>query len=281
MFWLLSVVSIAITGLVIAEQPIYDYLPRSLVEQFPPIDLTVGSIGLYLAIGIIVSVTPVHRFVHYSATVVHELGHAFTSGLLGARPKNIQIHPSGAGIAMYQAPAMWARWRRATVTAAGYPAPAIAGLAGIMAAQNGLGAMWVLFTAAVLLLSVILIIRNFWGFFWSSCVVGVAYAGVTQLPEQQMALIGVAMSGFLLTEAMRDAREQIQIVRLIDGSGADADQIGRWYNVDTVLVARIHFVLVVAISGYALWISGISEWDAVRAEATTSWNQLVELVRDL
>lgn len=281
MFWVLSVISIAITGLVIAEQPLYDYLPQSLVDLFPPLDLTPGAIGLYLGIGIVISITPVHRFVHYSATVVHELGHAFLSGLLGARPKNIQIHPSGAGVALYQAPALWARWRKATVTAAGYPAPAIAGLAGVMAAQNGLGALWVLFTAAVLLLSVVLIIRNFWGFFWSSCVVGVAYAGVTQLPEQQMALIGVAMSGFLLTESMRDAREQVQIVRLIDGSGADAEQIGRWYGVSTTTVARIHLLLVVAIAAYAIWLGGISEWEAVRAEATTSWNDLVDLLRDL
>lgn len=281
MFWVLAVLSILISTGVIMGWPIEDFLPQSLLSEVPIVGLGAGEIGLYICFGVVASVTPVHRLVHYAATVVHELGHAFVTGILGGRPKQIKIHPSGAGIATYLAPALWGRWRRALVTAAGYPAPAIAGLAGLMAARGGLGALWVLFTAAVLLLSVVLIIRNFWGFFWSAAVLAAAYLGVTTFSPEQTALLGVAMSGFLLTEAVRDSWEQVKIVRVIPESGADAEQIADWYGVSRTLTAVGMFVVVAAISGLAIATALIGHWSEITLEGSGLWDRLTRLIRDL
>lgn len=281
MFWLLALVSVALTISVIAGLPIEDFLPHSLLEQVPVVDLNAGAVGIYVLLGVAASVTPIHRVIHYSATVVHELGHAFTTGLLGARPKQIKIHPSGAGVAAYTAPVLWARWRRAAVTAAGYPAPAIAGLAGVSASQAGLGALWVVFTAAVLMLSVVLIIRNVWGFFWSSSVLTAAYFGVTELSPRHVALIGVGMSGFLLTEAIRDSWEQFRIVRIIDGSGADAEQIAIWYGLRRTWVASAQMFGVISISLYGGWIALGPHWSLVTDEAQSIFQQVSDFVRNL
>lgn len=281
MFWLLAVFSILIATGVIAQWPIEDFLPRSLLTEVPLVGLESGELGLYFCLGVIASITPLHRFIHYSATVVHELGHAFVTGILGGRPKQIKIHPSGAGIATYLAPALWARWRRALVTAAGYPAPAIAGLAGLMAARSGLGALWVIFTAVVLLISVVLIIRNFWGFFWSAAILTAAYFGVTTFSPSQTALLGVAMSGFLLTEALRDSWEQVKIVRVIPQSGTDAEQIADWYGISRTLTAVGMFIAVAAISGFAIATALVGNWSAITADGSRLWHQLTSVIRDL
>ena len=277
-FWLLALISVGVTGGVIAQWPIADLLPEAVLSEVPVVSLDSGTIGVYFLGGLFVSVTPLHRALHYSATVVHELGHAFVTGLLGGRPKEIEIHPSGSGVATYEAPVLWARWRRVAVTAAGYPAPAVAGLAGVLAATNGLGALWVVFTASVLTLSVVLIIRNFWGFFWSAGVLALAYVGVTRLSAEQVALFGVAMSGFLLTEAMRDSREQITIVRRVAHSGADAERVADWYGISRTFVAVLQFLTVAAVAGLGVWRAVVTEWGSVFGELEALWVELRDYI---
>jgi len=277
-FWLLAALSVAITAGVLGDLPLSDFLPSVITDAVPPVVLEPGLLGLYFAAGIAVSITPLHRVLHYSATVVHELGHAFVTGLLGGRPREIEIHPSGSGVANYEAPVLWSRWRRVTVTGAGYPAPAVAGLAGVMAAVNGLGALWVVFTASVLMLAVVMIIRNLWGFFWSAAVLVAAFLGGQHLSAEQVALLGVAMSGFLLTEALRDSWEQIKIVRRINNSGADAERIADWLSINRTFVAFSQFVMVGVLSALSVRLGLVENWSEVVDSGTDLWGELQALV---
>ena len=277
MFWLVAVVAVAVTAGVLTNFPVAEFLPPIVLETVPMVRLESGSLGLYLVGGVLVSATPLHRLLHYSATVVHELGHAFATGLLGGRPREIEIHPSGSGLATYEAPARWPRWRRVVVTGAGYPAPAVAGLAGVIAATDGLGALWVVFTTAVLFLAVVMIIRNLWGFFWSASVLVAAYLAVRHLSPEHVALLGVSMSGFLLTEALRDAWAQIRIVRRAKNSGADAERIAHWLGISRTFVALLQLVMVGALSALAIRVGLIENWSAVG----DSWAKLWANVQSL
>jgi len=138
----------------------------------------------------------------------------------------------------------------------------------------------VVFTAAVLVCSIVLIIRNFWGFFWSASVLAVAYFGVTELSPEHVGLIGVAMSGFLLTEAVRDSWRQVRIVRVIENSGADAEQIADWYGVKRTWVATIQLLAVAAISAYAASVALVPQWSLITAEAERTWQQVADLLRN-
>ncbi|MFM8856164.1 MAG: M50 family metallopeptidase, partial [Actinomycetota bacterium] len=71
-------------------------LPPEVLDQIDrlvPLDTTIGQgqLAASFAAGLAVAGTPLHVVVRYLSTVVHELGHAFTAGLLGGRPKNITI----------------------------------------------------------------------------------------------------------------------------------------------------------------------------------------------
>jgi len=117
-----------------------------LLNQYIPNDTAPSEelVAWAMLAGAAVGATPIHKLIRYLATVVHELGHAFTAGILGGRPKHITISTDTSGLAVYEPPVHWGRFRASVVSAAGYPAPAIASLAAIEAIQAGHSKAWVL-----------------------------------------------------------------------------------------------------------------------------------------
>jgi len=210
-----------------------------------------------------VGVTPLHKLVRYLATVVHELGHAFTAGVLGGRPKHITISNDTSGLAVYQPPVHWGRFRASIVSAAGYPAPAIASLAAITAIQSGHSKAWFFFAGGTLAVAILALIRNFWGVFWTAGAVGGSYFAARELPTEFLGGIVAAIAGFLAVEAFRHAFTQFSISRF-RGTHCDAEMISLFLKLPLRPVAFLHLAATTAISGYALRLGVEPHWDEIR-----------------
>ena len=214
--------------------------------------------------GAAVGATPLHKLIRYLATVVHELGHAFAAGLLGGRPKQITISTDTSGLAMYAPPIHWDRFRASIVSAAGYPAPAIASLAAIEAIQSGHSKAWFFFSGGTLAVAIVALIRNFWGVFWTAGAVGGSYYAARELPTELLGGIVAAIAGFLAVESFRHAFTQFSLSR-IRGTHCDAEHISMFLKLPLRPVAFLHLAATTAIAAYAVRLGVEPHWDEVRS----------------
>jgi hypothetical protein len=74
-----------------------------------------------------------------------------------------------------------------------------------------------------------------------------------------------ALAGYLALEGIRNARVQMAFVRRYPGTGTDAERIAGWWRFSPTFVAAVHFVTVVAISGYAATRALGLQWSAVES----------------
>ena len=243
-------------------------LPVDIVDRLRdliPNDETVSEQHLALSFlsGVLVAGTPFHTVVRYLSTVVHELGHAFTAGLLGGRPKNITIATNGSGLATYQPPITWGRFRATIVSLAGYPASPIAAIAAVQAAQGGHVKAWFAFSAGTLALAIVMLIRNFWGVLWTAGVVAASYFGARELDIKLLGLVVGGVAGYLAIQGLRDAWEQMTIVRFFPESFCDAEMVARWWKVDGKFVGFLHLSAVTALSGLATYLAVNPYWSEI------------------
>lgn len=248
--FLLSVAVLVVTLMLAGQVPISDEVSRQLEEFFVRRDLPDEAlVALSFVLGMAAFHTPLKIVLRYFATVVHELGHAFMAGALLARPRSIQIHPSSSGLAIYELSPNWGRFRASLVSAAGYPAPGLASLAAIYAVQEGYGVAWTVFATAVLGVSVVLLIRNLWGFLWTSAIIAGSYFGLTQLSPVWISCAAVFVTGFLALSAIEFAWVQVRLVRLSPGSGVDAESISHYLGLPAIFVAWVHLLISLGTSG--------------------------------
>jgi hypothetical protein len=196
-------------------------------------------------VGMLAALTPVKLILRYFVTVVHELGHAFMAGALFARPKSILIHPSSSGLATWEIPENWGRIRATLVAAAGYPAPSIASLAAMNAVTQGRTIAWSIFSVGVLSLAVVLLIRNFWGFLWTSAVIVTSYFAYQRVPIDVAGALVAGIAGFLAINSIQFAWIQVKLTRFARGSGVDAEAIEHYTRVPSVLVSFGHLAVTV------------------------------------
>lgn len=212
-------------------------------------------VALSMIIGVVLVLTPFQRILRYLSTVVHELGHAFTAGVLGGRPKNITISVDSSGLATYFTPPGWGRFRASLVTLAGYPAPAVASIAAIRAVQAGHPRAWFMFSLATLAFSVVLLIRNLWGFAWTLCLTIASYLGGRNLDAAVIGAVVVVFAGFLAGMAVQNAREQIHIIRSTSRSSCDAERVAEWWWFSPSVVGWLHLFLVASMSAYSCFLA--------------------------
>jgi len=153
---------------------------------------------------------------------VHELGHAFVPGLLLASPKSIYIHPSSTGLALYRPSQNWGPGRITLTSAAGYVAPKLAARAAMNAVTKGHALAWATFSVGVLAFSLLILIRNLWGLFWTGAAIGGSYFGYGKLEVDLLGCIGAGIAGYLTVNAIQDSWMQLTITRNVPGSGCDA-----------------------------------------------------------
>ena len=213
------------------------------------------TVALAFLVGVLISSTPLHLFGRYLSTLVHELGHAFSAGLLGGRPQQITISLDRSGLATHLPPENWGKLRATLVSSSGYIAPSVASLAAIRATQIGYPQSWFVYAVATLAIAIIFLVRNFWGLFWTIAAVTASYFAARYLPAEWIAASVPVIAGYLAIEGFRDVRTQQKIVKYSPGSGCDAEAIAHMWSMKPKNTARLHTLIVIAVSGFASYLA--------------------------
>lgn len=205
---------------------------------------------LILAVGLgalVVTWTPLgYRVVRHLGTLIHEAGHALVAVLMGRRLSGIRLHSDTSGVTA-------SRGRRTgpgmvATLLAGYPAPALLGLAGAWLVSLGyaVGWLWLL----VLLCAVMLVlIRNLYGI-WVVLATGVVVAVVSwTAPAQVVTGMAHLLVWSLLLVAPRAvvdlqrARRRAVSGRASARGGTDADQLAALTRVPAVVWVAVFWLV--------------------------------------
>ncbi|QFG69953.1 M50 family metallopeptidase [Ornithinimicrobium pratense] len=200
-----------------------------------------GSLLLGL-VALLVTWSPLgHRVVRHLVTLVHEAGHAAVAALVGRRLSGIRLHSDTSGVTVSRGrprgPGMVA------TMLAGYPAPALVGLAGafLLGAGYAAGVLWALVLTCAL---VLLLVRNLYGL-WVVLVLGVSVA-LLSWTAPAAALSGTAylMVWTLLLAAPR-AVVDLHRERRGRRGGSDADQLRRLTGVPASVWTAVFWLVTV------------------------------------
>lgn len=175
---------------------------------------------------------PLWRRTRHVATIAHEGGHALVAVLCGRRLAGIRLHPDTSGLTVSRG-----RPTGPGVVAtllAGYPAPALLGLAAAWVLATGY-AVALLWGCVGLLAALVVQVRNWFGL-WSVLVTGVAVAAASYwVPERWQSAAAHLVTWFLLLAAPRP------VVELVAGRAgrrrrsrtgrSDPDQLARLTSV--------------------------------------------------
>ncbi|MQA96459.1 MAG: M50 family peptidase [Streptosporangiales bacterium] len=179
-----------------------------------------------------VAIRPVWRVVRTVVTIPHEGGHAAIALATGRRLSGVRLHSDASGLTVSvgrpHGPGMIA------TALAGYPAPALTGLAGawMLAAGHITALLWI----SILLLACLLIaIRNGFGVV-SVLVTGGAFFLVSWYGSADtQAAFAYAFVWFLLIASVRPVADLQAGRRRGQGSDSDADQLARLTGVPGIL----------------------------------------------
>lgn len=196
---------------------------RSTSVQPPLPELWV--IGVGIAALVVTWSTIGYRLVRHLATLLHEAGHALIGLLVGRKLRGIRLHSDTSGLTVTRGkptgPGM------VGTLLAGYPAPAIVGLAGawLVSAGYAAGMLW----ALVLLCALMLVfIRNFYGL-WVVLVTGGGVAVLSWTASGEIISIAAYLMVWSLLFVAPRAVLALQRSRRRQRSGtqSDADQLAR------------------------------------------------------
>lgn len=187
-------------------------------------------------------------------TIVHEAGHALVAVLVGRRLSGIRLHSDTSGLTLTRGrpygPGM------VSTALAGYVAPSLLGL--VFAALVGAGqTAAVLVVCGVLLLGVLVMVRNVYGFF-SVLLTGAVLFGVAwwTSPVVQGAF-AYLITWFLLLGGVRPVGELQGKRRRGRARDSDADQLARLTGTPGLLwVGMFFFVNLGALALAAMWLLG-------------------------
>ncbi|WP_424923230.1 M50 family metallopeptidase [Amycolatopsis arida] len=182
------------------------------------------------------------RLARHVITIVHEAGHALLAVLSGRRLRGIRLHSDTSGVTVSRGkptgPGM------VLTTFAGYPAPALLGVA--FASLLAAGRMAALLTiAAVLLLGVLVMVRNAYGVFAVVTVAAVLAVVALVAPPGVQGVFVYLMTWFLLFGAVRPVFELQAKRRRGAARDSDADQLARLTGMPALLWVLILGVLAV------------------------------------
>jgi Peptidase M50B-like len=214
-------------------------------------------------IALLLAWTPAgYRIVRHVVTLVHEAGHALVAVLAGRRLRGIRLHSDTSGVTLSHGrpsgPGM------VLTLAAGYPAPALWGLAGawLVGAGYAAGWLWLMVLVCALML---LLVRNFYGL-WVVLATGAAVGAlswwapaVVLMAAAQLVvwslLLAAPRSVVELQRQRRWARQRTAGAgRTRLGLASDVDQLGRLTGIPAVLWTGLFWLLCLACLGAGAWI---------------------------
>lgn len=222
----------------------YEIWRRSVEVQPTPDWQIIAALGV---VALVVAASPLWPMVRMLATITHEGGHALIALLTGRRLTGIKLNRDTSGVTLSRGRPGGAGM--VATLLAGYPAPALTGLAAALLLGSGraVGMLWL----AVLLLGVLLLLmRNLYGIV---VVVGLgaAVAALTwTLPEVWLSWIAYGVCWVLLWSAPRPI---IELARHPE-RGSDVDQLARLTRVPRILWLSLFGVVTVAAVGLGVWL---------------------------
>jgi len=180
-------------------------------------------LGLGLA-ALVLTWSPLgYRLVRHLATLLHEAGHAIVGLLVGRKLRGIRLHSDTSGLTVSRGkptgPGMIA------TLLAGYPAPAVVGLAGawLVSAGYAAGMLWALVLMCALML---VFIRNFYGL-WVVLVTGAGVAVLSWTATGKIIAIAADLMVWSLLLVAPRAVVELHRSRKRASTGSDADQLAR------------------------------------------------------
>ena len=196
------------------------------------------------AVALALTWSPVgYRLVRHLVTLVHEAGHALVALLAGRRLRGIRLHSDTSGVTVSRGrptgPGM------AATVAAGYPAPALVGLAGalLLGAGYAAGLLWAVVLVCALML---LMIRNLYGL-WVVLVTGVSVTVLSWLaPAAVLSAVAYLVVWCLLLAAPRSVLELQTQRRRTGDRRSDADQLARLTRTPALLWIAVFWLVCVA-----------------------------------
>lgn len=193
----------------------------------PPWQLVIGTGVLAL---VLVAFRPSWRLLRNVVTLAHEAGHAFTALLTGRRLDSIRLHSDTSGLTVSSGKPYG--FGMILTSAAGYPAPALVGLAyaGLLGAHRITLMLWL----TIALLVVLLIkVRNVFGVLTVLVIGGILFAVSWFGTDLAQAALAYLAAWFLLLAAVRPVLE-LQRNRKHEPN-SDADQLARLTRVPGII----------------------------------------------
>jgi hypothetical protein len=219
---------------------IYDVDPSSEIV------VITGLVAL-VAVGVDV----VWRQARNVITIVHESGHAVAAVLTGRRLTGIRLHSDTSGLTLSvgrrSGPGM------IVTAAAGYPAPSLVGLAGVILLAFGQVTV-MLWTAVAFLGLMLVMVRNFYGVLSLVVVGGVVLAVSVRANTDIQSAFGYGMTWFLLLGSVRPVIEMQRHRRRQPGASSDADQLGQLTHLPAAVWVAFFFAFTCATAAGGTWL---------------------------
>jgi hypothetical protein len=217
----------------------------------PSVQVIIGTGVVAL---LLIAWRPVWRQTRQVVTIAHEGAHGLIAALVGRKLAGIRLHSDTSGVTVSRGhptgPGMIA------VLLAGYPGPALFGLAAAFVLSRGyaVGMLWGLLLALVILL---LQIRNLFGL-WSVVAFGTVVFAVSWWgsPQVQSAFAHL-LTWFLLLSAPRAVLELQRSRRGGGGRSSDADQLRRLTGVPALLWVTFFGLITLACLALGVVWSGV------------------------
>ncbi|TCM38948.1 M50 family metallopeptidase [Kribbella sp. VKM Ac-2568] len=228
---------------------VWDNITSAQPEASLRLVIVTGVVALLL-----IAWRPVWRHTRQVVTIAHEGAHGLVAALAGRKLSGIRLHSDTSGVTVSRGkpdgPGMIA------VLLAGYPGPALFGLAAAFVLSRGyaVGLLWGLLLALVLLL---LQIRNLFGL-WSVLAFGTLVFAVSWWgSEQVQSGFAHLLTWFLLLAAPRAVLELHHSRRGGAGRNSDADQLRRLTGVPALLWVTFFALLTLACLAVGVTWSGV------------------------
>lgn len=192
--------------------------------------------------------------VRHGITIAHEGAHALVATLFGRRLQGIRLHADTSGLTVSRGKPTGLGM--IATAFAGYTGPAVLGVgaAAIVTAGHGIGLLWGLLAALVVM---IVWIRNWFGLAVVLIGGGLLFTAVWWAPEPVQVILATAVAWFLLLGALRPVIEMQQQRREHLRRGrrltSDADALGRltWFSAGVWV--GIFFLVVVGCAALGGW----------------------------
>jgi hypothetical protein len=221
------------------------------VQPEPSLRLVIGTGVVAL---LLIAWRPIWKYTRQVVTIAHEGAHGLIAALVGRKLSGIRLHSDTSGVTVSRGKPTGGGM--IAVLLAGYPGPALFGLAAAFVLSRGyaVALLWGLLAALVILL---LQIRNLFGL-WSVLVFGAVVFSVTWWgsPSAQSAFAHL-LTWFLLLAAPRAVLELQHSRRRGQGRSSDADQLRRLTGVPALMWVGVFGLITLACLALGVLWSGV------------------------